>query len=117
MIELAAPPTFLSEAVRWRANNDSTTFRAFVGFHHRCWGFRFLSVGAVGEVGLVHARPRSLVETNPRENGDPKTGYDAMGRPPCFQDRRRCTTIQDGRRTTRITTRNIHQSGLSLFQD
>ena len=32
-----------------RANNDSTTFRALVGFNHRCWGFRFLPTGAVGD--------------------------------------------------------------------
>src|SRR6266481_9666914 len=101
---------------KWRANNDSTTFRALVGFNHRCWGFRFLSTGALGEFGPVHARPRSLADTSLGENGDHKTGHDAMGPPACFQDGRRTTNVHDGRRTNSIT-RNICQSRLSIFQN
>ena len=109
----------LMDSRKRRANNDSTTFRALVGFNHRCWGFRFLSTRAVGEFGPVQARPRSLADTGLGENGDHKTGHDAMGPPPCFQGRRRrTTTVHDGGRTTnRITTRNICQSGLPLFQN
>ena len=50
------------------------------------------------------------------ENGDHKTGHDAMGPPASFQDGRRTTNVQDGGRTIRIT-RNICQSGLSIFQN
>src|SRR5467141_4697914 len=101
-------PRLLRSSKR-RANNDSTTFRAPVGFNHLGWGFRFLSTGAVGKFGPVQARPRSLADTSDGENEYHKTGHDAMGRPSCFQGRRRrATTVQDGRRTTsRITTRNI----------
>src|SRR6266576_4813763 len=84
-------PRLLRSSKR-RANNDSTTFRALVGFNHRCWGFRFLPTGAVGKFGPVQARPRSLADTSPGENEYHKTGHDAMGSAPCFQDGRRRTT-------------------------
>src|SRR5438477_6818770 len=44
-----------------RANNDSTTFRAPVGFNHLCWGFGFLSTGAVGSSDPV---PRQNLEAH-----------------------------------------------------
>src|SRR5437016_14608677 len=108
----------LAVSARRRAKNDSTTFRALVGFNHLCWGLRFLSTGAVGEFGPVQARPRSLADTSLGENGEHKTGHDAMGAPRWFQDGRRTTTnVQEGRRATNRITRNICQSGLSIFQN
>ena len=68
----------------------------------------------------MHARPRSLADTSLGENGDHKTGHDAMGPPAYFQDGRRTTNVHDGRRDGRRTnsiTRNICQSGLSIFQN
>jgi len=64
----------------------------------------------------MHTRPRSLADTRLGENGDYKTGHDAMGPPASFQDGWHTTNVQDGRHTISIT-RNICQSGLSIFQN
>ena len=115
-VEGATNPRFFFYPAERGQTNDSETLRTLIVFHRRFWRFCFLTTCALGGPGPVHARPCSLADTSLGENGNHKTGHDAMGPPPCFQDGRRTTRVQDGRRTTSIT-RNICQSGQSIFQN
>jgi len=99
-----------------RQKNGPEILRTLGAFNHRYWRFCFRSTDRVGELGPMHARPRNLAERSLEENGDHKTGHDAMGPPASFQDGWHTTNVQDGRHTISIM-RNFCQSGLSIFQN